>query len=90
MNFKDECDWKFVDEQLNYAGLLCFRNLLQKLIDGYRDDELLNCIFKSGAFGTGVNSLNLAIVKDGEKMCIRDRENEKCHLFHLQLIKNFH
>lgn len=66
VNFKDECDWKFVDEQLNYAGLLCFRNLLQKLIDGYRDDELLNCIFKSGAFGTSVNSLNLAIVKDGE------------------------
>lgn len=78
MVFKDKleskCNRSYIELNLKNAGLLTFEKKIKELIkncldDNYQfeNDDLINCIINSGAYGTIQNNLNNQILKDGNK-----------------------
>ena len=68
------CNRNYIETNLEKAGLLKFEKEIKILItncfdDDYQfeNDDLINCIINSGAYGTVQNSLNNQMLKDGNK-----------------------
>ena len=68
------CNRIYIETNLEKAGLLKFEKEIKILItncfdDDYQfeNDDLINCIINSGAYGTVQNSLNNQMLKDGNK-----------------------
>lgn len=68
------CNRNYIESNLNKADLLIFEKEMKKILkncldDNYQfeNDDLINYIINSGAYGTSQNSLNNQILKDGNK-----------------------
>lgn len=68
------CNRSYIELNLKKSGLLTFEREIKKLLkncldDNYQfeNDDLINCIINSGAYGTIQNNLNNQILKDGSK-----------------------
>lgn len=72
---KSECDWKYVEEHLEQAGLLRFAHTMQAFLwkcmteeeDFFEKNILLEHLIGSGAYGTMENHTGMRLLKDGGK-----------------------
>lgn len=69
-----KCNRSYIELNLKNAGLLTFEKRIKELLnnclnDNYKfeNDDLINCIINSGAYGTIQNNLNNQILKNGNK-----------------------
>ncbi|WP_286077996.1 nucleotidyltransferase family protein, partial [Thomasclavelia cocleata] len=70
-----DCDRNYIELNLDKAGLLQFEKEIKEILnkcldDNYQleNDDLINYIISSGAYGTAQNNLNNEILKDGSKV----------------------
>ena len=68
------CNRDYIESNLDKANLLTFekniKEILKKCLDDnyqFENDDLINYIINSGAYGTAQNNLNNEILKDGSK-----------------------
>ena len=65
---KAKCNIDYINEQLSNANLLDFERAIENLLvsdEKNIDEELLDCILDSGAYGTVENNMNIKVLKDG-------------------------